>query len=75
MIDLRYTRWFKRVRLALKLSRTDIVDVMSYGGVTVTKSRADGWMRSEDDVRRATMTEDEFDAFTSGLAEQSVCGD
>ena len=69
MTDHRYTKWFQRIRLALELTRHDVVAIMADGGMTVSSSRADGWMRArdQDDDRRAVMTEQEFEAFTVGL--------
>lgn len=65
-----YGTWFKRIRLSLSLSRADVVEIMRLGGIEVSSSRADGWSRPSSDARRATtMTEREFDAFTSGLVE------
>lgn len=71
--DHRYTKWSQRVRLALELTRHDVVEIMAAGGVTVSSSRADGWMRRRDvaDGRRTVMSEAEFDAFTRGLVEWS----
>lgn len=60
---------FKRVRLACRLSRANVVECMSIGGISISNSRADGWMRSQSDDRRTLMTEAEFDAFLSGLVE------
>lgn len=73
MTDNRYSRWFQRVRIALELTRHDVVAIVAAGGVTVSSSRADGWSRNRDasDDRRTVMTEPEFDAFTVGLVEWS----
>lgn len=74
MTDHRYTKWLQRIRLALELDRHDIVEIMAEGGVTISSSRADGWMRRRDavdDRRQTTMTEQEFNAFTRGLVEWS----
>lgn len=63
---------FKRVRLAMEMSRSDVVECMRIGGIPVSGSRADGWMRSQADTsRRTLMTEPEFDAFLTGLVEWS----
>ncbi|KWT70748.1 hypothetical protein APY04_0809 [Hyphomicrobium sulfonivorans] len=65
-----YNMWFKRIRLSHAMSRRDVVEAMRLGGVEVSSSRADRWTRADGDSRRgATMTEDEFDAFTRGLVE------
>lgn len=40
-----HTLWFQRVRLALELSRHDVVEIVRLGGLTVSSSRADGWAR------------------------------
>ena len=74
MTDHRYTKWLQRIRLALELDRHDLVAIMAAAGVTISSSRADGWMRrrdAADDRRQTTMTEQEFDAFTRGLAKWS----
>lgn len=64
--------WFKRIRLTLELTRTEVTEIMRLGGCPVSASRADGWMRPDTDIRRSTdMTEREFDAFTSGLVQWS----
>lgn len=70
MTDTRYNNWYKRIRLAMELSRGDVVECMRIGGVIVSGSRVDGWARSQSDpTRRTLMTEHEFDAFTRGLVE------
>ncbi len=67
-----YSTWYKRLRLALDLDRHDVVEIMRLGGVEISKSRADAWARGTQaaDERgvRQTMTRDEFDAFTRGIA-------
>lgn len=66
-----YTKWFQRIRLALELDHHEVVAIMAAVGVTISSSRADGWMRRRDavdDRRQTTMTEQEFDAFARGLA-------
>lgn len=76
---MRNNQNFKRIRAALELSRDDVVEVMRLGGVDVSKSRADAWGRGESaekwsgtgqgQKRMAPMSNEEFDAFCSGLAE------
>jgi len=71
VIDYRFSRWFQRVRISLRLNRHDVVDIMSRGGIAISSSRADGWTRPRDgrDDRTTVMGEDEFEAFTRGLVE------
>ena len=69
MMDRRFTNWFKRIRTAMRLTRRDVVAIMARGGIEISASRADGWMRHEDDDRRNVMSETEFDTFTYGLVE------
>lgn len=65
-----WNRRFKRIRLAMELSRGDVVECMRIGGVNVSGSRADGWSRLQtDETRRTLMSEAEFDAFLFGIAE------
>lgn len=67
---MNYNIWYKRIRLAMELSRDDVVEIMRLGGVEISSSRADGWSRASADTRRgATMSEPEFEAFTFGLVE------
>jgi uncharacterized protein YehS (DUF1456 family) len=67
-----WNRHYKRVRGALRLTYPEVVDVCRLGGLEITRSRAEGWNRGEDDVRRfVKMTEAEFDAFTRGLMDWS----
>lgn len=61
--------WYKRIRLALKLEISQVVQIMGLGGITVTKSQVDGWKRPNADDRYKIMTRQEFDSFTFGLVE------
>ena len=61
--------WYKRLRLALRLHRRDVVEIMRLGGLSVSSSRADGWNRADGDDRGQDITNEEFDAFTHGLVE------
>ncbi len=65
---MNYNTWFKRISIAMRLKRHDIVKIMDLAGAPVSSSRADGWFRRSDDKNRAAlMTHDEFDVFTDGL--------
>lgn len=60
----------KRIKIALRLERGEIVEICRLGGRKISLSKADGWMRSPSDARRfQRMSAEEFEAFTSGLVE------
>lgn len=73
---------FKLLSSALKLSRSDVAEILELGGITISKSRADLWLRSAgatknasgnservgDRIKRtADISDDEFRAFCRGL--------
>lgn len=73
---------FKLLKSALSLSNADVVEIMSLGGMVVSKTRADLWSRSSgakknasgnSDMhgsrisRSAEISEGEFRAFCIGL--------
>lgn len=74
-----WNTYYKRVRVALSLSYPEVVEICRLGGLTITRSRAEGWSRGVADKRRfVRMSEAEFDAFTRGLpgwASDNVCED
>lgn len=68
--ETNYNRWTRRIKIALALTKQDVKDILSCGGIEVSSSRAEGLTRSASDRRRfSPMREDEFEAFTSGLVD------
>jgi hypothetical protein len=62
------TRWYKMIRTVHELNRKQVVEIMRLGGIEISGSRADGWVRSQADThRRNLITPDEFEAFLAGL--------
>lgn len=72
----------KLICAALGLRKADIAEIMTLGGLPVSKSRADSWMRSAGATKNATgnsdlagmrinragkISADEFRAFCAGL--------
>lgn len=74
-------RRLKLIAGALKLTRRDIANIVTLGGVEISNSLADGWLRSESAQKHPTgnsssntplarsreMGDKEFDAFCRGL--------
>lgn len=68
--DEPYNRWLRRIVMSHRLRKHEIAECCRRGGMTISASRAEGWTRGASDTRRhVTMTEAEFDAFTSGLVD------
>lgn len=71
----------KLIRHALELTRDDIAEAVTAGGIATSKSRADAWIRSSNAKKKASggsapggiqrrareMSDQEFDAFCLGL--------
>ncbi|MTH45407.1 DUF1456 family protein [Intestinirhabdus alba] len=72
----------KLLAAALELTRADIAEIIALGGVAVSKSRVDSWLRSRGATKNATgnselrgtrinrsgeINSDEFHAFCVGL--------
>lgn len=71
----------KLIKGALELTRADVANAVTHGGITTSASRADAWLRSESAKKHGTggsasgsiqqrarnMTDAEFDAFCIGL--------
>nr|WP_160623800.1 DUF1456 family protein [Mixta intestinalis] len=72
-----FNEHLKLLASAMNLTRRDIAEIVELGGVSVSKSRADMWMRNPASTKinvRGTrsslyreMTEEEFTAFCAGL--------
>ncbi|UDJ88653.1 DUF1456 family protein (plasmid) [Erwinia amylovora] len=73
---------FKLLSSALKLSRYDVAEIIGLGGITVSNTKADTWLRSPSATKNATgnservgerikraseINDDEFRAFCRGL--------
>lgn len=58
---------FKKIRIAFEIDRYDVVAICAAGGLKISSSLADGWVRSTSDDRFRQMSEAEFDAFCAGL--------
>ncbi|ECD9611536.1 DUF1456 family protein [Salmonella enterica subsp. salamae] len=74
----------KLLASALELNRADIAEIIALGGITVSKSRVDSWLRGKAATKNATgnsarsgerinrsgaINPDEFHAFCVGLRE------
>lgn len=67
---MKFNSWYNRVRMSMGLDKRNVFEIMRLGGVECSLSEIEGWQRREADTRRhRTMTEQQFDAFTSGLVE------
>ena len=65
-----YNRWYRRISMSHRLTKSDTVECCRLGGLEISVSRAEGWKRGVSDSRRhVAMTDAEFEAFTSGLVE------
>ena len=82
MVNNRNNKNLKRLLNALLLTDRQIVEVMEAGGIPVSRSRANGWKRGENTLKKSDpgshdpenrerrmkiMEDDEFDAFCAGL--------
>ncbi|ECB6312643.1 DUF1456 family protein [Salmonella enterica subsp. enterica serovar Benue] len=76
------TTQIKLLAVALGLNRANIAEIIELGGITVSKSRVDSWLRSKTATKNATgnstlsgkrikrtgtINPDEFHAFCVGL--------
>lgn len=71
----------KFIRSALELTRADVANAVTHGGIATSASRADAWLRSESAKKNGTggsasgsiqkrardMSDAEFNAFCIGL--------
>jgi uncharacterized protein YehS (DUF1456 family) len=66
---------FRNIARALKLRDSDIVEIAALGGLTISKSTANGWRRNPEAVakqgqkRRLPMSDEQFNIFCQGLPE------
>lgn len=74
----KFNTWFRQIRLSHRMDRRDIVACCALGGLEISASRAESWMRGvqggalDRGARRSTaMTEPEFTAFVAGLPDWS----
>lgn len=79
--EYRHNAAFRWARSAFRLDKNDVVEVCRMGGLTISKSKADGWGRNPEtrrpgkgmpgskqgERRGKPITDDEWNAFWNGL--------
>lgn len=83
MVNNRNNKNLTRLLNALLLNDRQIVEIMDAGGMSISRSKANGWKRGENTLKKSDpgsrdpenrerrmkiMDDDEFDAFCEGLA-------